>query len=117
MWTPVLKDNKITYTASSGGSEIKITGLNAKTSLESIKAGITITEQANDRYKITFSNANILADKALTITADTGINYTLEVSDELKPAELTSNWVVSGTNASLQRTSYWDSFDSIKWLG
>ena len=97
-----LKNNKITHTAASNGKAITITGLNSKSKLSAIKSGISVTEQQDGSFKITFNKANVLSSKAPTVTADEGISYTLSVAKALKPAALAPDWKVSGTNASLK---------------
>ena len=97
-----LKNNKITHTAASGGKVVTIAGLNSKTKLATIKSGIKVTVQKDGSLKIAFNNANVLTTKAPTVTVDKGISYTLTVADSLKPATLTPDWKVSGTNASLK---------------
>lgn len=97
-----LKSNKITYTAATGGKEIKITNLKSNATLKAVKAGISVVEQKNGTYKITFNNSNILDAKAPTVTADKDISYKLAVASDLKPAKLASDWKVSGTKATLK---------------
>ena len=97
-----LKNNKITYTAATSGKTIKIAGLNTKAKLATIKSSINVVEQTDGSLQLTFNNANVLAAKAPTISADSGITYTLAVVDNLKPTELAPDWKVSGSNASLK---------------
>ena len=97
-----LKSNKITYKAATGGAEIKISNLKSNATLKAVKSAVSVVEQKNGTYKITFNNSNILDAKSPTVTADKGIGYKLAVASDLKPAKLAPDWKVSGTKATLK---------------
>ena len=96
-----LKNNKVIYTAASGGKAISIKNLKSSATLDALKSGITITEQKNGSCKITFKNADVLTSKAPTISA-TDVTYTVALDKSLKPSAIAPDWKVSGTNASLK---------------
>ena len=94
--------NEITYNAATGGYSITIKNLNSKSKLAAVKSGISVAEQKNGSYKITFKDSSVLTTKAPTVTAANGITYTLAVAKSLKPATLAPSWKTSGTNAALR---------------
>ena len=96
-----LKNNQVTYTAPSGGKTISIKNLKSSATLDKVKAGITISEQKNGSYKITFKSFDLLTTKSPTISA-TDVTYTVALDKSLNPSALAPDWKVSGTNASLK---------------
>ena len=96
-----LKNNQVTYTAPGGGKTISIKNLKSSATLDKIKSGISVAEQKNGSYKISFKNADVLTTKAPVISA-TDITYTVALDKSLNPSALAPDWKVSGTNASLK---------------
>lgn len=94
-------DNKVTYTPANGGKTITVKNLKSSATLDAIKSGISVTEQNDGSFKLSFHSADILSANAPTISA-TGLTYTVAVDKSLNPTALALDWKVSGTNASLQ---------------
>ena len=100
-----LSGKKISYTAATGGQAITLKNLNTSANLAAVKKGITVAEQSNGSYKITFQNAGVLTTKAPTVSAAKGVKYTVAVADSLKPITKSAAWNINGTTAILRSTT------------
>ena len=97
-----ISGKKISYTAPTGGQAITLKNLNTSANLAAVKKGITIAEQSNGIYKITFQHSSVLTTKAPTVSVAKGVKYTVAVADSLKPVTKAAAWNISGTSAVLR---------------
>lgn len=94
-----LDDNKVTYTAR-GGYQLKISNLNPNKTLADVQATVDISD-SDGSVKITFNCADVLNNKAPTISAPKGLSYSVSVDDTLSKNEQKPVWTVKSTNATL----------------